>query len=411
LVSVLVQDSVYNEAYFPWLRDGARTQVFFGGSSSGKSVFVAQRLVEDLLRGGRNYLVCRQVARTLKTSVFAQVERVIAEWGVGVLFKVNRSDFMVTCQNGYQAVFVGLDDTEKVKSIVPLKGAWTDVWVEEATETDRHTVKQLYRRQRGGDEGVPKRMVLTFNPIVRTHWIFEEYFAPVGWSDNQRRYRSGDLLLLKTTYRDNRFLTEDDRADLEGERDEYFRAVYTEGKWGVLGHVVFKNWEVADLSGMRNEFVNRRHGLDFGFSEDPAAMPCTHYDAKRGVVYVYDELYERGLTNDLLAVEIRRLVGSDYVWADSAEPKSIAELQGYGVQVQPVRKGKDSVLFGIQWLQRQKLVVDRRCVGLQNELRQYQWKRDKDGRAMRQPIDRFNHAVDGLRYAYEQVLMGGYDVF
>jgi phage terminase large subunit len=172
-----------------------------------------------------------------------------------------------------------------------------------------------------------------------------------------------------------------------------------------LGDVIFKNWEVADLSDMAPQFTNRRIGLDFGFSNDPAAVPVTHYDKKRKTIYIFDELYERGLTNDVLATEVKALVGSDYVTCDSAEPKSIAELQRYSVNVLAAEKGKDSVLHGIQWLQQQHIVIDKRCINAQNEFRSYQWKKDKDGNALRQPVDRGNHIIDALRYAYERDML------
>lgn len=401
MTTVKISTDVYNDAYFPYLNSTARTSIFYGGSSSGKSVFLAQRCIEDLMRGGRNYLIARQVARTLKTSVFAQVCRVISEWGVTSLFNVNKSDYTITCTNGYQAVFVGLDDTEKIKSIVPATGAWTDIWVEEATETERNAVKQLYKRQRGGSEGTPKRLVLSFNPILQSHWIYEEYFSPIAWADDQTCYNGDDLFILKTTYKDNRFLTADDVRDLENETDQYYRDVYTLGNWGVLGNVIFTNWEVRDLSSMRDQFTNHRNGLDFGFSSDPAAMPVTHYDRAHKTIYIYDELYETGLTNDLLAEDVLKLIDRQQVKGDSAEPKSIAELKRYGVNITPARKGKDSVLFGIQWLQQQKIVIDTKCINTRNEFQQYKWKEDKAGNAIRQPVDKHNHIIDGLRYAYE----------
>ena len=399
---VEIDPEVFNTAYLPFLHEMARTQIYYGGPSSGKSVFLAQRCVYDLMAGGRNYLVCRQVARTLKTSVFAQVSRIIAEWGVGGLFNVNKSDFTITCSNGYQAVFVGLDDTEKIKSIVPLTGAWTDVWVEEATETDRQAVKQLYKRQRGGREDTPKRLTLSFNPILQSHWIYDEYFTPAAWTDDQTEYHGADVSILKTWYIHNRFLTPDDIHDLENEKDKYFYQVYTLGNWGILGNVIFTNWRVEDLSGMRDQFTNHHNGLDFGFADDPAAMPATHYDRKNKTIYLYEELYEYGLTNDLLAAAVKNIIESQRVTCDSAEPKSIKELRNHGVNAHPAKKGKDSVLFGIQWLQQQQIVIDPRCINTINEFRQYKWKEDASGRAIPEPVDRNNHSIDGLRYGYEE---------
>ncbi len=401
---------VINDVYEPHLDNAARVQIFYGGSSSGKSVFLAQRCVLDVLQGGRNYLVCRQVGRTVRKSVYNEINKAINDAGLRGLFDANKSDGVITCTNGYQILFAGLDDTEKIKSITPERGVITDVWVEEATETEPDAIKQLLKRQRGGDEATPKRLTLSFNPIYKTHWIYQTYFAPTVWADDQTQYTSPDLSILKTTYLDNQFLTAADRADLENEQDEYYRDVYTLGKWGVLGDVIFKNWRVDDLIGMVNQFTNHRNGLDFGFSSDPAALAVTHYDKARKTIYIYDELYERGLTNDALAPEIKSRIGKQYVYCDSAEPKSIQELNNLGVNAVGVKKGKDSVLFGIQWLQQQTIIVDAKCIAARNELGVYHWKKDKDGNSLRIPVDKNNHLIDATRYAYEDMGAGWADV-
>jgi phage terminase large subunit len=412
MTAIKLHTEVINPVYRKHLKNSARTQIFYGGSSSGKSVFLAQRAVFDLLAGGRNYLITRQVGRTLRGSVFTEILKVLNDWNVADLFSVNKSDMLITCENGYQAIFAGLDDVAKLKSLTPAKGALTDIWVEEATETERASIKELLKRQRGGSEKVPKRLTLSFNPILQAHWIYEEYFSPIAWADDQTEYRGDGLSILKTTYKDNQFLPASDVADLESETDAYYRDVYTLGKWGVLGNVIFTNWVVADLADPGSEYylpeaqrTNRRHGLDFGFSSDPAAVPLTHYDRAHKRIYVYDELYETGLTNDVLAEILKTKLARDVVKADSAEPKSVAELRIRGLNVYPARKGIDSVLFGIQWLQQQTLVVDAACVHMRNELQQYKWREDAQGRAMRQPVDRNNHLIDGLRYAYEDEML------
>lgn len=400
-IEIKIDPRIFNYVYVPHLSNMARTQIYYGGSSSGKSVFLAQRAVMDVMRGQRNYLVARQVGRTLRGSVFTEISKVITEWGVNELFNVNKSDMLITCRNGYQIIFVGLDDTEKLKSIVPAKGVLTDVWVEEATETNQDAVKQLYKRQRGGKAQFPKRLVLSFNPIIKSHWIYTEHFQPVGWTDEQTEYDSKELSILKTWYIHNKFLTPDDIKDLTNETDEYYYNVYTLGNWGVLGNRVFTNWRTDELTGMRNQFIYPRVGLDFGFSSDPAALVVSHYDRSRKTIYIYDELYETGLTNDVLASEVKARVTDNLVVCDSAEPKSIAELRRYGINAGSAKKGKDSVLFGIQWLQQQTIIVDKQCINMQNELSLYKWREDKDGNAIRQPVDKNNHLIDGLRYAYE----------
>lgn len=391
-----------NEVYVPHLENYARTQIYYGGSSSGKSWFLAQRTILDIVKGGRNYLVCRQVARTIRSSVFQQIERVIRELDLLHLFQINKSDMTMTCTNGYQILFAGLDDVEKIKSIVPAVGVITDVWIEEATETERGDVKDLYKRQRGGDEDTAKRMTLSFNPILQSHWIYKEHFESIEWSEEQKEYGTDELSIVKTTYRDNAFLTSQDRRDLENETDKYRYNVYTLGNWGILGHVIFTNWRVEDLSGMMDEFTNHRNGLDFGYSSDPAAGWFAHYDRNHKRIYVYDELYERGLTNDKLADALHDKIGNSPVVCDSAEPKSIAELCGYGITARASRKGKDSVLHGIQWLQGQEIVIDSHCINTRMEISTAHWKEDASGNALPKPNETNNHLIDAGRYAHEE---------
>ena len=400
-MEVEIHSSLFNDVYYDYREDTTPLQIFYGGSSSGKSVFLSQRVVCDLLRGGRNYLVCREVARTIRGSVAMEIGKVISTWGMSHLFNINKTDGTITASNGYQCVFVGLDDVEKIKSITPAKGVFTDAWVEEATETEAASVAQILKRQRGGSEEVPKRLVLSFNPILQTHWIYETYFKHIGWADSQKEYRTDEICILKTTYKDNRFLTRQDVARLEGERDKYRYEVYSLGNWGVLGNVIFTNWKVEDLSSKRDQFTNHRNGLDFGYSADPAGIVASHYDRERKTIYIYDELYQTGLTNDKLAEEAIKMFGSQPVTCDSAEPKSIAELQRYKVSANPAAKGKDSVLHGIQWLQQQTIIVDTKCINMRNELQGYKWKEDKGGNALPVPVDSDNHLIDALRYAYE----------
>jgi phage terminase large subunit len=242
---------------------------------------------------------------------------------------------------------------------------------------------------------------MSFNPILQSHWIYKEYFENIEWADDQTEHKSDDLTILKTTYKDNQFLTPGDIADLENETDEYYYNVYTLGNWGVLGNVVFTNWRVEDLSQIKDQFTNRRNGLDFGFSADPAAVIRTHYDRKKKTIYIFDELYETGLTNDKLAELVKPMIEEDMVVCDSSEPKSIAELQMYGVRAAGAIKGKDSVSHGIQWLKQHTIIIDKSCINAREEFSKYCWKEDRAGEALDQPLDRDNHLIDALRYAYE----------
>jgi len=402
LISVNINPSLINPVYRQYLDDLTPIQIFFGGGSSGKSVFLAQRDLKDVMKGGRNILVCRQVGRTLRGSVVQEILKLIKQWKLSSLFHVNKTDRTITCKNGYQIAFTGLDDVEKLKSMTPAKGVWTDIRVEEATETDLPSIKQLLIRQRGGDENIQKRLTMSFNPILQSHWLYTEYFSKIGWADDQREYCDENILIVKTTYLDNQFLTTQDKQRLQNETDPYYRAVYVEGRWGILGNVIFTNWEVRDLSEMADQFTNHRNGLDFGFSSDPAALWVSHYDRNNKTIYVYDELYERGLTNDALAAILKDKVTGQYITCDSTEPKSIQELQNAGINAIPAKKGKDSVNFGIHWMQQQRIVIDTKCVNAKNEISTYHWKEDKDGNAMRVPSEKNNHLIDAARYAHEQ---------
>jgi len=268
MINVNIPRKAINTVYLPYLDNLKRTQIYFGGSSSGKSKFiVGQRTIYNLLKGGRNYLVCRQTKNSVRASVATEIAKVINEWGLQDLFRINKTDGTVTCLNGYQVQFAGLDDVEKLKSIAFIKGVLTDIIVEEATETEQKSIKQLMRRQRGiVQDGVKKTITLLFNPIYQGHWIYDTYFAKTGWTHDQTQYDDDRLSILKTTYKNNRYLDDDDIKDLEDETDKYFHDVYTLGNWGVLGDVIFTNWRVEDLSGMRDQFANPRHGLDFGFA-------------------------------------------------------------------------------------------------------------------------------------------------
>ncbi len=409
-IDVNISPKVFNKKYIPYLDCDSRIQIYFGGSSSGKSVFLAQRDVYKILKGGRNILVCRQLKTTLRGSVIQEINKVISDWGMSHLFDINKTDGTITCiANDYQIVFVGLDDVEKLKSITPKKGVFTDIRIEEATETEYKAYKQLKKRLRGKAAGLKKTITFSFNPILQTHWIYETFFSKLKWLDNQTEYQDEHISILKTTYKDNlRFLEQDDIDDLENEDDIYYYDVYTLGNWGILGETIFKNWKYVNINDPECEYylpenqrTNRRNGGDFGFGGHPAAITCIHLDKMRKQIYFFDEFYMRGLTNQELAVEAIRMTGKDLSTWDSAEPKSIQELQIAGVNARGAKKGKDSVQFGVQWLQGYTLIIDVNCINTKKEISTYHNKTNKDGEVLRIPVDKDNHLIDAARYALE----------
>jgi len=398
---LLVPARAFNAVYLPYLQAPQRVQLFFGGAGSGKSAFLAARAVLDAL-SGRNTLVVRQVARTLRASCFAEVQKSISRFGLSHMFSISKSELSVTCySNGAQLLFLGLDDVEKVKSLTPRRGALTDIWVEEATETRRADLRQLEKRLRG-PSAHSKRLTMSFNPVSRGHWLYKEYFA--AFPEDRGLLITPDLLILRTTYRDNRFLAPDDIRALEAEKDPYFHQVYTLGEWGQLGGSVFSNWAVGEPP----REIDRtwlRCGLDFGYAADPAAAVLAAFDRKKGTLYILEEFKQAGLTNDLLALRLKALCGTLPVTCDSAEPKSIAELRRHGVQALPARKGPDSVLHGLQWLNQQKMVLAPKCVHLREELLGCRWADDGHGGFLPRPAGE-DHLIDALRYAMERDSQG-----
>ncbi|WP_198343578.1 PBSX family phage terminase large subunit [Paenibacillus senegalimassiliensis] len=394
-----IDPAVFNEVYLKHqLKNQNRYQIYYGGSSSGKSYSLAQRTVLDVMKG-RNYLIVRNTQNTLKRSVFNELTKAISSFKLSEFFTVNKTDFVITCTlNDKQILLAGLDDPEKIKSITPIDGVITDVWVEEATECDYKAVKQLDKRLRGRSK-FKKRLTLSFNPILQDHWLYTEYFGI--WDDGLQFVAKDDVSILKTTYKDNRFLTPDDIAALENETDPYYYEVYTLGNWGVLGAVIFKNWRVEDLREQRKSFDKIRHGLDFGFGNDPNALVDLHYDKSRKRIFVFGEEYASDLTNDEIAEIVKPHVGSRVVTCDSSEPKTIKELRLRRINAIGAKKGPGSVEAGIRFLQGLEIIICTSCQNTKTEFSKYKWKEDKNGNVLPVPVDKDNHLIDAIRYAVE----------
>ena len=399
------QKNIYvNDAYMPYLEATQYIQIFFGGSSSGKSYFISDRTVIDNING-YNYLVCRNVGNTIKKSVFNQIVKSINNMCLAMFYRINKSDMTITCtRNGKQILFAGLDDVEKLKSITPENGVLERVWIEEATEIKREAFLQLKKRLRGRTDK-HKGIILTFNPVLKSHWIYKEFFADC-WDESKNTYSDDRKLIVKTTYKDNNYLTPDDVYELEHEADQYFYNVYTLGNWGILGNLIYKNWSTADLSGMVHTFDNVVNGLDFGFS-NPNALIRAHISEKSKTIYVFQELCKRGQTYDSLIADIKRMCGNGIVTCDNEDSRGLFMLQTAGIKAVPAKKGADSVLNGITWLSGYKIVIDISCQEFINEIQQYHWQEDKDGNVLEKPVKKKDHLLDALRYAVEQESLAG----
>lgn len=369
--------------------------ILYGGSASGKSYYIAQRIITRIIQptNTRNFLIIRKVQKTIKDSVFALIKNIISTMGLTDYFEINKTDYTLTTKSGYKILCKGLDDPEKIKSITVEKGLITNIWIEEATELNETDFNQLQLRLRGETQE-RKQVIMTFNPISNLHWIKKRFF------DRQ----DPDVYIYKTTYKDNSFLSEDDRKNIEKlkEVDRVYYSVYALGEWGVLGNVVYNNWSIDNLDEIRDQFNTYYYGLDFGFTNDPTAFLKVAF--KDNTIYILDEHYQKQLTNDKIADMLKEKGVETYIYCDSAEPKSIRELQNYGIQALPVKKGKDSVMHGIQWIRQQKIVIDRRCQSFINEIQSYKYREDKDGNVLNQPVDSNNHLLDALRYSLESYM-------
>jgi phage terminase large subunit len=228
-VTIKISKKLFNDVYLPYLENEDRYLIFYGGGSSGKSYFIGERYAYKLLQPKKcNLLIVRQTGDTNRKSTFPLMKQVISNWKLSDHFKINESDMRIVCKlTGNEVAFAGLDDVEKIKSITFANGELTDIWVEEATECQEADINQLKVRLRGGKS--KKQMVLSFNPINIQHWIKKHFID------------SGLATVCFSTYKDNKFLTDDDRKALEDLKytDEYTYEVYCLGKWGIVGKTVF----------------------------------------------------------------------------------------------------------------------------------------------------------------------------
>lgn len=235
-VNIKISKKVFNDVYLPYLENDDRYLVFYGGGSSGKSYFIGQRWLYMLIRPIKcNLLIVRQTGDTNRRSTFPLMKQVISNWNLSQHFKINESDMRIVCKlTGNEVAFAGLDDVEKIKSITFTNGELTHIWVEEATECQEADINQLKVRLRGGKS--KKQMVLSFNPINIQHWIKRHFID------------SGLATVCFSTYKDNKFLTDDDRKALEDLQytDEYTYRVYCLGEWGILGKTVFNARAIQD---------------------------------------------------------------------------------------------------------------------------------------------------------------------
>jgi len=372
-----------------------RIEVYVGGAGSGKSYGAMQKILLKALNHKRRVLVIRKVQNTIKVSVWRLMLDLLKESGIYDFCKINKSDMEIELPNGSIFIFKGLDDPEKIKSITGI----TDIVIEEATELIEEEFTQLNLRLRPA-EAYPQ-IYLMFNPISKANWVYNYFF--VNKLDK-------NVLVIKTTYKDNKFLPPEYVAELENlqYRNPAYYRIYTLGEFATLDKLVFTNYTVKIVTDTDIKGLTRWIGLDFGYINDPSAIVWGYITERLKKIYVCGEYVRKGMKNDEIAsVMIDLGLNKDKSYGDSAEPKSIAEIRDKGVNIEPAEKGKDSVIHGIQWIQQYELIVDERCFKTIEELENYTWKKDKKtGEYINEPVDAFNHTIDGMRYGLNKQIKG-----
>ena len=378
-----------NPAYKEAQSSRDRYRILYGGAGSGKSHYVAQETILNMLSSRYySYLIVRKTGKSIRNSVFRLLVEMISEMNLSSLFKINKTEMTITSLNGSSIITSGLDDVEKLKSVANINR----IWVEEASEITERDFNQLDLRMRGQSK-IGYQMTLTFNPISETHWLKKKFFD-VGMDSSY---------ILKTTYLDNRFLDEqyiNTLKELERQDEQYYR-IYALGEWGTVGNMIYTNWHKEDLTEIKESFDNIYNGLDFGFADDPTAYIRLHLDNKRKKIYIIDEFAKSGLHIDQIATRLKSRMPNEMVTCDSSEPRSIADLRRNGIKASGAKKGAGSVEHGIRWIQGYQIIVDETCTNTIKELSSYKWKEDKDGQTIPKPEDKNNHLLDALRYALE----------
>lgn len=398
-MKINIHKNIFNKVYLPYLEDySTRFIVFYGGAGSGKSHFIAQRLVYKSLKSVRKILVLRKVNRTTKTSTFQLLLDTLKQFGILSYCSINRTDFTIVLPNGSQFLCMGLDDPEKLKSITGL----TDAWMEEATEFSLDDFSQVNLRIRD-PQAKDQELILSLNPVSKANWVFLQFFAENPDLDEFRQ----QVRIVHTNYLDNPHLPPEYVETLlqMKKTNEVYYKIYALGEFGTLDKLVFNNWQVMDFDAtlIKGQLLC---GLDFGYTNDPTRFICSILNEEEGRIYIFKEWGGTGFLNDQIASAIKELgFAKSVICADSAEQKSIEEIKKSGIQrIKPCVKGKGSILQGIQKLQQYELVVSPSCENVIEELNNYSWKKDKNtNEYINEPIDAFNHCLDALRYSLQCV--------
>lgn len=395
-----------------------------GGRGSGKSSFCALEIVSGVMRdqtGESNAIVFRRTANTMRESVYSQIAWAIDALDVNDLWRGSVSPMCWTYRpTGAQIIFRGLDDSSKLKSIKPRRGIFRYIWFEEFSELpgENFTRSVMQSVQRGGSRFTVFR---SFNPPINAS----------NWANVFIQRPDDRAITLHTSYLDVPAEWLGDDFILEAERlqeinEKAYRHEYL-GEATGSGGEVFPNIEVREISDDEiNELQYIYAAVDFGFSVDPAVFMRVAYDSKHDTIYLLDEIYKKHCSNKQLADEIKAR-GYDYtgqyktyasftgypeayrekqlIICDSAEPKSINDLQGEGLKAIACQKFPGCVLYRIKWLQNRRIVIDpARTPNAHREFISYEYMTTKDGEFLADVPDKDNHTIDAVSYALDRVI-------
>lgn len=384
-----------------------RYRVVKGSRGSKKSATTAQDIILKMtMYPLANTLVIRKTFNSHKDSTWTQLKWAAKNLGLEDDWNFSKSPLEATRKStGQKILFRGLDDPMSITSITVEHGYLCWAWFEEAfqvmNEDDFNKVDMSIRGQL--PEGYYKQITITFNPWSEKHWLKKRFFDT----------NDPNILALTTTYECNEWLGPDDKALFEQMKINNPRRYNIEGlgNWGIAEGLVYENFieqefdymDISKRAGVKTVF-----GLDFGYTNDPTAFVAAIVDQENKELYIFDEHYQKAMTNEDIANMIKyKGYSKETITADSAEPKSIDDIKSKGIyRIKAAKKGKDSILNGIQNIQNYKIIIHPKCENFLIEINNYVWS-NKNGIVINKPIDDFNHLMDALRYAMEDTKKSG----
>ena len=371
-----------------------------GGRGSTKSSFVSAMIILGIMENeGTNAVVIRKVGLYLKDSVYEQLVWAIDKLGVSVMWQCKLSPLeLIYIPTGQRILFRGADKPKKLKSTKVHKGYIRYIWYEECDEfggmEEIRTINQSLMR--GGERFT---VFYTYNPPrAQRNWVNKEVIEA---APNKLVHHSSYLSVPKE-WLGEQFIIEAEH--LKKTKPDKYAHEYL-GEVTGTGGTVFTNVTLRKITAEeKKSFDKIKKGIDFGYAADPFVFVICHFDRKHKRLYVFSEIYKKGLSNAKAAEMIKsQLIDSGAIVCDSAEPKSIAELRSYGLRVTGARKGPDSIEYGIKFLQSlEEIIIDNElCPETAREFYDYELEPDgNDGFKDGYP-DKNNHSIDAVRYALE----------